>query len=81
MYIHCVAQRAKLFQSRGSQAVRLPKEFRFETDIVLVHRQGRAVVMTPAHEWPQGYAESFAGVADDFTRPPQGEVEKRTSLR
>jgi hypothetical protein len=48
---------------------------------VLVHRQGRAVVMTPAHEWPQGYAESFAGVADDFRRPPQGEAEKRTSLR
>lgn len=74
-------KKARVFWTGRSQAVRLPKEFRFETDIVLVHRQGRAVVMTPAHEWPQGYAESFAGVADDFTRPPQGEVEKRTSLR
>ena len=74
-------KKARVFWTGRSQAVRLPKEFRFETDIVLVYRQGRAVVMTPAHEWPQGYAESFAGVADDFTRPPQGEVEKRTSLR
>jgi len=37
--------------------------------------------MTPAHEWPEGYAELFAGVPDDFARPLQGEVEKRISLR
>jgi hypothetical protein len=48
---------------------------------VLVHRQGRAVVLEPAHEWPDGYIESFAGFPEDFTRPPQGEVEERTSLR
>jgi antitoxin VapB len=74
-------KKAKVFWTGRSQAVRLPKEFRFETDIVLVHRQGRAVVMTPANEWPEGYAESFAGIADDFVRPPRGEVENRTSLR
>ena len=28
----------------------------------------------------QGYVESFAGVPDDFERPPQGEVEKRRKL-
>lgn len=63
-----------------SQAIRLPKEFRFDTDTVLVHRQGRAVVVEPAYEWPEGYVESFAGVPDDFTRPSQGEAEARTSL-
>jgi len=75
------AKKARVFWTGRSQAVRLPKEFRFDTDTVLVHRQGRAVVMTPAHEWPEGYVGSFAGVADDFTRPSQGEVEERTPLR
>jgi hypothetical protein len=39
-----------------------------------VHREGQAVVVEPAHERPEGYVESFAGVPDDFTRPSQGEV-------
>ncbi len=48
------AKRARVFWTGRSQAVRLPKEFRFETDTVLVHRQGRAVIVEPAHEWPEG---------------------------
>ncbi len=75
------AKKAKVFWTGRSQAIRLPKEFRFETDTVLVRRQGRAVVVEPAYEWPEGYVESFAGVPDDFARPPQGEVEERNSLR
>ena len=74
-------KKAKVFWTGRSQAVRLPKEFRFDTDTVLVHRNGRAVVMEPAHEWPEGYVESFGGAPDDLARPAQGKVEKRTSLR
>jgi antitoxin VapB len=73
-------RKARVFWTGRSQAIRLPKEFRFETDTVLVHREGQAVVVEPADEWPEGYVESFAGVPDDFARPSQGEVEKRTSL-
>jgi antitoxin VapB len=75
------AKRARVFWTGRSQAVRLPKEFRFETDTVLVHRERYGVVIEPANDWPVGYVESFAGIPEDFTRPPQGEVEKRTSLR
>ena len=75
------AKRARVFWTGRSQAVRLPKEFRFDTDTVLVRREGCAVVLEPANEWPMGYVESFAGIPDDFTRPPQGKVEIRTSLR
>jgi len=39
------------------------------------------VVVEPDNEWPVGYVESFAGIPDDFTRPPQGKVEIRTPLR
>lgn len=38
---------AKLFQNGQSQAVRLPKEFRFEGDEVLIQRVGNAVVLLP----------------------------------
>lgn len=60
--------------------MRLPKEFRFETDTVLVHREGNSVVLEPIREWPEGYVESFAGVPEDFERPSQGDVEKRRKL-
>jgi len=60
--------------------VRLPKEFRFEGDTVLVRREGNSVILEPAQGWPEGYVESFAGVSDDFERPPQGKVEKRRKL-
>lgn len=75
------SKKAKVFWTGRSQAVRLPKEFRFQTDTVLVRREGRAVVVEPAHEWPEGYVKSFAGVPDDFARPSQGQVEERAPLR
>ena len=39
--------RAKLFAHGGSQAVRLPKAFRFEGSEVTVRRAGESVVLTP----------------------------------
>lgn len=43
---------AKLFTNGRSQAVRLPKSYRFEGDEVLIKRVGRAVVLLPrAHAW------------------------------
>jgi antitoxin VapB len=37
--------RAKIFKHGGSQAVRLPKEFRFEVDEVDISREGDAVIL------------------------------------
>ena len=38
---------AKLFQNGKSQAIRLPKEFRFRSDRVYIKRIGEAVVLLP----------------------------------
>ena len=38
---------AKLFKNGRSQAVRLPREFRFEGDRVRVRRAGRGVLVEP----------------------------------
>ena len=72
--------RAKVFWTGRSQAVRLPKEYRFDTDTVSVRREGTAVILEPADEWPEGYVESFTGVPEDFRRPEQGEVDEREKL-
>lgn len=71
---------ARVFKTGRSQAVRLPKEFRFDTDTVLIHREGTAVVLEPSREWPPGWVESFTGISKDFERPDQGTVEKRRKL-
>ena len=43
---------AKLFLNGRSQAVRLPKTYRFEGSEVLIKRVGEAVVLLPAkHSW------------------------------
>ena len=73
-------KRASVFWTGRSQAVRLPKEFRFEGDTVAVRREGNAVILEPADDWPVDYSESFRGIADDFERPPQGTTDKRAKL-
>jgi antitoxin VapB len=72
-------KRAKVFKTGRSQAVRLPKEFRFEGDTVLVRREGKAVILEP-DEWPEGWVASFAGIPSDFERPDQGVAEKREEI-
>lgn len=38
---------AKLFMNGRSQAVRLPKEFRFEGDEVIIQKEGIRVILSP----------------------------------
>jgi antitoxin VapB len=58
--------KARLFWSGRSQAVRLPKEYRFEGDEVRIRRQGNAVVLEPiADDW--AWLDAVAGkMSDDF---------------
>ena len=45
-------ENAKVFWSGRSQAVRLPKEFRFESDEVRIRKHGNAVILEPiATDW------------------------------
>lgn len=64
--------RAKLFKSGGSQAVRLPKSYRFEGQKeVLIYRQGNRVVLEGR---PGGWSPEFlalAGGAPDFPYGPR----------
>ena len=57
---------AKLFQNGGSQAVRLPKEYRFEGNEVLISRVGDVVVMVPRLAYWDTMLKSLDLFTDDF---------------
>ena len=44
-------QRAKLFWTGRSQAVRLPKEFRIDQKDVRIYRNGKLVILAPDDDW------------------------------
>lgn len=59
--------RAKLFKSGGSQAVRQPKGYRFEgEDEVLIYRNGQRMILEPKRRrWSREFLE-IAGAGEDF---------------
>ena len=69
---------AKLFTNGGSQAVRLPKEYRFEGTEVFVKKVGQAIVLIHYHEPWQLLIDSLGQFPDDFmeTRDQPGEQER-----
>jgi len=59
---------AKIFWSGRSQAVRLPKNFRFEGEEVRIRRHGNAVILEPLPDdwqWLDAIAENLD---DDFVQ-------------
>ncbi len=59
---------AKIFWSGRSQAIRLPKAFRIDGDVVRIRRRGNALILEPV---PQDWAwlDKVAGeLDDDFVR-------------
>ena len=71
---------AKLFMNGRSQAVRLPKEFRFEGDRVRVRRAGRGVLVEPIFT---DVSDWFAALDRFATEPfmPEGRRQPPTPVR
>ncbi len=67
---------AKLFKNGRSQAVRLPKEFRFKGAEVKIRKEGSKVVLEPLEtsDWP-------AGFWDFFLPDPEFEIPKPLSTK
>ena len=59
---------AKVFWTGRSQAVRLPKEFRFDAKEVRIRRDGKAVILEPiVNDWK--WLDEIAGtMGDDFMK-------------
>ena len=59
---------AKVFWSGRSQAVRLPKDFRFDASEVRIRRHGNAVILEPVIDDWAWLSPLIGPVDDDFAR-------------
>ncbi len=57
------ADTAKVFTTGRSQAVRLPKAYRFDTKEVTIERQGEAVILRPKRDRGEWWAQVEAALA------------------
>ena len=57
---------AKLFENGRSQAVRLPKEFRFNGDEVIINKIGNVVLLMPKDDEWAGFVAGLSLFTDDF---------------
>lgn len=69
-----MVETAKVFTNGGSQAVRLPKDFRFNTDEVDVNRIGEIVILVPKESRWAGLLQSLDMCTDDFMEDGRGEL-------
>ena len=57
---------AKVFMTNRSQAVRLPKDFQFATDEVLIRKVGDDVILSPRPRDWKSYLESAPVASEAF---------------
>lgn len=63
-----------VFLNGRSQAVRIPKELRFDSKEVSIRRLGDGVILEPimSSEWPEGFFEDILINDGEFRREEQG---------
>ena len=71
---------AKVFQNGRSQAVRLPKAFRFKGSEVKISKKGDKVILEPLERtrWPEGFWDTFP--ADPGFKTPEALPTKKFSF-
>ncbi len=73
-----MSKTAKLFTTGRSQAVRLPKAFRFEGSEVFIHREGERVILSAKPEsWDDFFTSTERPSADFMAERIDLEPEKR----
>ena len=72
---------AKLFINGRSQAVRLPKEFRFEGNEVLIQKKGNDVILSPCLKtWDAFFKETSLPSEDFMTSREELPPQKREDM-
>lgn len=61
-----MSRTAKVFMTNRSQAVRLPKEYQFDTDEVFIRKVGDDVVLSPRPRDWRSYLESAPVASEAF---------------
>ena len=73
---------AKIFENGRSQAVRLPKEYRFDEDEVAISKVGDIVMLIPKTDKWESFLLAIEMFSDDFMSEGrcQPEVQRREDL-
>ena len=59
-------QTARLFNNGRSQAVRLPKEYKFKGENVYIQKVGEAVILVPVDKDWETFLHGLNSFSDDF---------------
>jgi antitoxin VapB len=59
-------QTARLFSNGRSQAVRLPKEYKFTGENVYIQKVGEAVILFPVDKEWEVFLHGLNGFSDDY---------------
>jgi antitoxin VapB len=85
--MQAILETAKIFTTGRSQAVRLPKAFRFDVDEVTIEKMGNAVILRPLKDdkssWVariQAICSTFEGMPDEIERDRTPAVDDIESL-
>lgn len=75
-------QTAKIFENGRSQAVRLPKEYRFNDNEVIINKIGKVVLLIPKENKWQGLVDSLDLFSQDFMEKgrEQPEMQEREAF-
>lgn len=72
---------AKVFENGRSQAVRLPKEYRFTQEEVVINKVGDVVMLMPKDSKWSGLIQSLDLFTEDFMEErEQGDIQERESI-
>lgn len=73
---------AKIFENGRSQAVRLPKKFRFNAEEVVVQQLGKAILLVPKEYLWETFMDGLEEFTDDVFEEgrDQGTQEERVDL-
>ena len=73
---------AKVFENGRSQAVRLPKDFRFTENEVAINMVGSVVMLMPKTDPWAGFLSSLEMFSDDFMSDgrPENSIQAREAL-
>ena len=75
------ADTAKVFTTGRSQAIRLPKAYRFDTKEVLIEKRGDMVILRPKRETKEEWWAKMEKILDGFEGMPTEIERDRSPLR
>ena len=67
---------AKIFENGRSQAVRLPKECRFNSDEVAVNKIGDIVILVPKENKWETFMQAIDMFSDDFMNERNNDIKQ-----